>query len=37
LQDPGTIEIQLPAPDEPQVSEEEKSAADIQKAFGQSK
>jgi tripartite ATP-independent transporter DctM subunit len=57
LQDPGTIEIRLPAPDEHQMSEEEKkagaekgdagkstgqseeekSAADIQKAFGQSK
>ncbi|MDP2707856.1 MAG: TRAP transporter large permease subunit [Burkholderiales bacterium] len=37
LRDPGTIEIQLPAPDERQVSEEEKSAADIQKAFGESK
>ena len=57
LQDPGSIEIQLPVPDEQQVSEEEKkadaakgdageftgqseeekSAADIQKAFGQSK
>ncbi|MBI3055612.1 MAG: TRAP transporter large permease subunit [Betaproteobacteria bacterium] len=37
LRDPGTIEIQLPAPDEHPVSEEEKSAAEIQKAFGQSR
>jgi tripartite ATP-independent transporter DctM subunit len=53
LQDPGTIELQLPAPDEQRKgeeaikadaagkftgqTEEEKSAADIQKAFGQSK
>lgn len=57
LQDPGTIEMQVPAPDERRVgekdrkadgakgdaeestsqTEEEKSAADIQKAFRQSK
>lgn len=57
LQEPGIIEMQLPAPDEQQVgeeerkadaakndagklpgqTEEEKSAAEVQKAFGQSK